>query len=186
MSTSNTTQANELPTFTNRLQTVISGAGLISIVAGGLLIEGWLPVAITVGTVLVWWRTSTPLALITLTVGLTVAVPSVVPPAQFGASMMTVSSIGISIVILASGIGLLTIGSWLTLETTPPLAGGWMLLPLAVGWLCVGGAAVAGVALWVVLAVCGGLTLLGANAITQFTEYRLTTGSETATRPHEE
>lgn len=174
----------QLPEVTlpaTRVQIAVSAVGLGSITVGTWLIGGWLSVSIALGTIIVWWRTTTPLALAALTIGLTAVLPATTPPIQFGVSVSALAAHGIAVVVLVSGMGILTIGSWLRIGTTPPLAGGWMLLPLGVGWLCVGGAAAGGGALWIVLALCGGLTMLGANAITQLTEYRLTaTAGETA------
>lgn len=176
------TRSRSVATLADRLPAVISGAGLAGITAGTALIEGWLPVGVALGTAIVWWRTTTPLALAAVTIGLTAAIPRVTPAIQSGVSVTALANLGVAVVLIAVGMGLLTIGSWLASGTTPPLAGGWTLLPLGVGWLCVGGAAVAGVALWVVLAVCGGLTLFSANAITQLTDHQLMTAGDEADR----
>ena len=173
----------EVP-FTDRFPAVVGGAGIASLTAGAVLIEGWLPVGIVLMTALVWWRTTTPLALTVLTIGLTLVIPPIFPAIQFGGSIATISTLGVPLVAFAGGMGLLTIGSWVASGTVPPLAGGWMLLPLSVGWLFIGVVAAADVPLWLVVVSCGGLTVLGANAITQLTEYRLTTTEETVALDH--
>lgn len=174
---------NEAP-FTDRFPAVVGGAGLASLTVGAVLIEGWLPVGIVLVAALAWWRTSTPLALTVLTIGLTVVISPLFPAIQFGGSMAIISTLGVPLVAFAGGMGLLTIGSWVASGTVPPLAGGWMLLPLGVGWLFIGAAVAAALPLWLVVVSCGGLTVLGANAITQLTDYRLTTTKETAATVH--
>jgi hypothetical protein len=182
--TSDDARSREEAPFTDRFPAVVGGVGLASLTAGAVLIEGWLPVGIVLVTALVWWRTTTPLALTVLTIGLTVIIPPVFPAIQFGGSMAMISTLDVPLILFASGMGLLTIGSWVASGTVPLLAGGWMLLPLGVGWLFVGAAVAAALPLWLVVVSCGGLTLLGANAITQLTDYRLTTTEETAATVH--
>ena len=170
--------------FTNRLPAVVGSVGLASLTVGAVLIDGWLPVSIALVTALMWWRTTTPLALTVLTIGLTAVIPPIFPAIQFGGSMAVISALGVPLVAFAGGMGLLTIGSWVASGTVPPLAGGWMLLPLGVGWLFVGAAVAAALPLWLVVVSCGGLTVLGANAITQLTDYRLRITEDTATIDH--
>jgi len=166
---------------TRRAQAVGVG-GLASIAVGGALLDGPLPLVVALVTAVVWWRLSTPIAITTLTVGLVAVVPPVAPLVQFGTTVGTVVALGVPVAAFGAGTALLTVGSWLAAGTEPPLAGGWTLLPLAGGWLCIAGAVLADTPLWIILAVCGGLTLLGANAITQLTDHRLSTAAAT---PHD-
>lgn len=182
--TSHDDRSYEEALFIDRFPALVGGAGLASLTIGALLIEGWLPVGLVLVTALVWWRTTTPLALTVLTIGLTVVISPILPVIQFGGSMATILTLGVPLVAFAGGMGLLTIGSWLASGTVPPLAGGWMLLPLAAGWLFVGAAVAATLPLWLVVVSCGGLTIFGANAITQLTDYRLTNTEETAGTGH--
>ena len=172
------TRSRTTTQFADYLPTFVSSAGLASLTVGAMLVEGWFPVGVVLVTALLWWRTTTPLALTGLTIGLAIVLPPALPIIQFGGSMGTLSSFGVPIVAFAGGMGLLTVGDWLASRTIPPLAGGWMLVPLGVGWLCVSAAVVADISLWLVVASCGGLTILSANAITQLTDYRLTTTDE--------
>ena len=172
MSESPTAREAAVSVRRDRRSQLIGGGGLVSITVGTAMLDGWLPLVVALATAVVWWRASTPLALTTLTVGLVAVVPPIAPLVQFGTTIGTLLSLGTPLAALAIGTALLTIGSWLSAGTTPTLAGGWTLLPLGVGWLCVAGAVLADTPLWVVLAAAGGLTLLGANAVSQLTDHR--------------
>lgn len=182
MSKAPTDPASESTASRRRSRQIIEGSGLVTIVIGTAILDGQFSILIALTTAVVWWRLSTPLALATLTVGLVAVVPPVAPLVQFGTTISAVTILGVPGIAIAAGTALLTIGSWLAAGTEPPLADGWTLLPLAVGWLCVGGAVLADAPLWLVLAVCGGLTLLGANAITQVTDRRLSSPATTPAR----
>lgn len=168
-----------VPARRDRRAQAVGVGGLASIAVGAALLDGPLPLVVALVTAVVWWRLSTPLAITTLTVGLVAVVPPVAPLVQFGATVGALGAVGVPVVAFGAGTALLTVGSWLAAGTEPPLVGGWTLLPLAVGWLCIAGAVLADTPLWIVLAVCGGLTLLGANAITQLTNHRLSTATAT-------
>jgi hypothetical protein len=149
---------------------------------GAGLIDGWLPLSVAVVVAILWWRTTTPIAITALSVGLVAVVPPITPAVQFGTTMATLSNFGAPIVLIAGGMSLLIIESWLTPRTARPLESGWILLPMGVGGLCIVGAVWADASLWLLLAVCGGLTILGANAVSQITAYRLPTAdTETTT-----
>jgi len=168
--------------LSENLSLLLSGVGLLSIMTGAALIDGWLPLSVAVVVAILWWRTTTPIAITALSVGLVAVVPPITPAVQFGTTMATLSNFGVSIVLIASGMALLVIESWLTPGTARPLLGGWILLPMGVGGLCVVGAVWADATLWLLIAVCGGLTILGANAISQITAHQLpTTDNETTT-----
>jgi len=167
--------------LSENLPRLLSSAGLLSIMTGAILIDGWLPLSVAVVVAILWWRTTTPIAITALSVGLVTVVPPITPAVQFGTTMATLSNFGAPIVLIAGGMALLVIESWLTLGTARPLEGGWILLPMGIGGLCIVGAVWADAALWLLLAVCGGLTILGANAISQITVYRLPTTDTEAT-----
>lgn len=158
-----------------RLPKLLCVIGLGGIAVGAVLFSGLAPVMVAGATAIIWWRASTPVAIAALTLGLAGSVSPLTAPVQFGTSVGVLTTVGVPIIVLAVGMSLLMVGSWLASGTEPLLAGGWTLLPLAVGWLCLGVSVVLDTALWLVLAACGTLTLIGANAISQITAYRLTT-----------
>lgn len=159
--------------FTQYRSSLIDVSGLIAIFIGAGLLDGWLPLVVGMVTAVVWWYTTTPLALAVLSSGLVAAIEPITPVVQSGASMGSLATLDTPIVFIAIGVGLLTVGSWPTLRPVLSMANLWTLLPLSVGWIVILTGVVADIPLWLVLAICGGLTVLAANAITQLTEYRL-------------